>query len=171
VATPSVLNRSHRGRAPDIDLRALGIFFSLAYVIAWLAWLPLILGVHGLHITSWNVPMPWVIPGTFGPTFAALATQRLYCGDWRAANVWTTWRSLLKGAIVGPGLIIFALTVVTCGTMAKGGPAVLHWSAIAGLPMFILSSLRAGPLGEEAGWRGFALPRLKIRLGSLSQLP
>lgn len=150
------------------DIKALGIFFSLAYGIAWLAWLPLVLGIHGLHITSWNVPMPYMIPGTFGPTIAALATQRLRHGDWRAAKIRTSWRGLVIGAISGPALIVFALTVVTCGVMVKGGPAVLQWSAIAGLPLSIAYSFRAGPLGEEAGWRGFALPRLQIRFGPVA---
>jgi len=153
---------------PDNDIKALGIFFSLAYGIAWLAWLPLVLGAHGLHITSWNVPMPFVIPGTFGPTVAALATQRLRYGDWRAARIWTTWRGLVLGAIAGPALIMFALTVVTCGAMVKGGPAALQWSAFAGLPISILSSIWAGPLGEEPGWRGFALPRLQVRFGPVA---
>jgi uncharacterized protein len=150
------------------DIKALGTFFVLAYAIAWLAWLPLVLGVHGLHITSWNVPIPFVIPGTFGPTVAALTTQRLLYSDWRAAKIWTGWRGLVLGAIAGPALIVFALTVVTCGAMVKGGPAVLQWSAFARLPISIAYSFRAGPLGEEAGWRGFALPRLQTRFGPVA---
>ncbi len=35
------------------------------------------------------------------------------------------------------------------------------------IPLFVLNFL-AGPLGEELGWRGFALPKLQARWGALS---
>jgi uncharacterized protein len=35
------------------------------------------------------------------------------------------------------------------------------------LPIFIQQLLFSSPLGEEIGWRGFALPRLQARLGPL----
>jgi hypothetical protein len=43
--------------------------------------------------------MIFVIPGAFGPTVAALAAQRLCCGDWRAAKIWTGWRCLVLSSI------------------------------------------------------------------------
>ncbi len=34
-------------------------------------------------------------------------------------------------------------------------------------PLLLILSLFTGPLGEEPGWRGFALPRMQARLGAV----
>jgi uncharacterized protein len=50
----------------------LAAFFVLAYALAWLAWLPLVLGRDGLALLDVSVPIEAILPGTFAPALAAL---------------------------------------------------------------------------------------------------
>jgi len=49
--------------------------------------------------------------------------------------------------------------------MTAADPDRLHWSALASVSVYNYSTLLGGPLGEEAGWRGYALPWLAAALG------
>jgi hypothetical protein len=79
---------------------------------------------------------------------------------WRVGIQW--WAFALLGTIVPAvaGLYLFNLL---------GGPAV-DWSGLKPLytvvPMIIILTILAG-VGEEFGWRGFALPRLQARHNAL----
>src|SRR2546426_8065530 len=52
--------------------RELILFFVLAHGFSWLVFVPLVI-FHG--------PLQWVILATFGPTFAALVTNRIVAGE------------------------------------------------------------------------------------------
>jgi len=47
----------------------------------------------------------------------------------------------------------------------------LHWSIFTSLAVYNYSTLLGGPLGEEPGWRGYALPRLEQALGPVRITP
>jgi len=79
---------------------------------------------------------------------------------WRVGIQW--WAFALLFAIIPSVAALYLFNLV-------GGPAV-DWSRLKPLssvvPMIIMLTIFAG-LGEEFGWRGFALPRLQARYNAL----
>lgn len=143
----------------------LGRFFLLAYGISWALWLPL----------TWWTPREVVrqvllVSGTFGPSGAAAALimrRRGRAGlraelarqwKWRLPFPW--WVLIL----LAPAAIILIAIAIAQGLEAPAGdwndPAQLYLA----IPVFLYVVVLGGPLGEEFGWRGFALPRLERRL-------
>ncbi len=130
-------------------------FFVLAFVLSWYPW------VIALARGTTSGPNP------LGPLLAALVVGGI-------AEGWPGVRDLL-GRIVRArfGLrwyaLIFALPILMCavaaGIMALFGKTIA-WPATAALrelpDRFLFIFLFIG-LGEEPGWRGFALPRLQKR--------
>jgi len=135
-------------------------FFIFAYVFSWLLWLGPALGLGG--------PLGLVLlyVGVFGPAIAAATITRLTGGSLRA---W--FRQLVRfrarprwyAAIIGFPIVLVA--AVTGAFLATGGTietSLLGERLAAYLPILVVWTL-AG-VGEEPGWRGFALPRLQERL-------
>lgn len=136
------------------------LFFPLAYFWTWIFWLaiPVIFG----KVEEWNM-----IVGTFGPTVAAFITQWLGYRNLKIGRLWSGWQSMLIGLAVG--LILFFLVSVALPAIALAKtPGGLHWAVLLLWSTYGLSyqTLLGGPLGEEPGWRGFALPKLQSRFGA-----
>ena len=147
--------------------RPLVVFFGLTYALTWLLWLPLVLSRTGLGWLPVTLPMPYVLPGTFGPTLAAFLTQWLARGRLRFFSWAFAWKSILGALLLGFGLLVFAFLVVPSALLTTSSWDHWQWQALRLYPATIGHSIlfAAGPLGEEPGWRGFALPRLRQRYG------
>jgi membrane protease YdiL (CAAX protease family) len=144
-------------------------FVVLAYAITWAGTLPFVL--LWTFVTDRQL-LPWmflVLPLVYGPTAAAIIMTRALEG--RAAV-----RGLLKKYVIWNvgwqwyALVIFlplitvlvALGIVAGVTPGTLGP--LEFPPV--LTAFFVAPLAAlpfGPLPEELGWRGYALPRLLQR--------
>ena len=138
-----------------IAQRGLAIFFVLAFLLSWYPWF--------LALAQGRTSGP----NPLGPFVAALIVTGL-------AEGWSGTRQLLARIVrVRIGLrwyaIIFGLPVALCAValaiMAAFGQVTLAPTATAWRELperFLFIFLFIG-LGEEPGWRGFALPRLQKR--------
>lgn len=147
----------------------LTLYFVLAYVLAWLYWIPLVMAEHG-----W-ISLPWSshAPGLVAPLLAALAVTAATEGRrglrdlagrmvrWRIGIRWTAF-ALSPVALFAAA----ALILVPFGS----APAVDDLGRFDGIgelgPVGIwLALVVVNGLGEETGWRGFAHDRLNAAGG------
>lgn len=143
-------------------------FFLLAWLFSWVFMVPLALSRHGRI-----GPLPgWLhYLSAYGPLLAALVVGGLAEGAGGVRAWWarvTRWRASAGPWVLAlsPALLFAAAAVVE--RLARG-----TWPEVAGLgrisflpdlgawalPLWLLNS----GLGEESGWRGFALPALQRR--------
>jgi uncharacterized protein len=136
------------------------LYFVLAYLLSWALW-PLVI----LNPTS----SPLV---PFGPLIAAVIVALLaggrhelwallrQLGRWRVHPLW--YVIALLGPFVLAGLT--AALAVAAGAPVRGTGDYTNWRAIT---FFFFSTVIIVGLFEEVGWRGFALPRLQLRLDAI----
>ena len=141
-------------------------FFALAFGFSWLAEL-LLFGVLKLPAAL------TVLVVTFGPTVGALVMTAVLEGraglkQLRARmRQWRVNRRWYGAALVVIPLFYLAGTLVLPGAFASYTPDSVIRLLITWLIVLTLGGIIGGPLGEEPGWRGFALPRLQAQLGPL----
>src|SRR5688572_23697014 len=149
----------------------LAAFFVLAYALAWLARLPLVLGRDGLALLDVSVPIEAILPGTFAPALAALLVRRIAEGGWSLGRIATGWRAAMIGFAAAAALLILAFPALPAIVGVRGRAFDLNWFALGGYGTALWIALTsARPLGEEPGWRGFAQPRLQERFGTVRAL-
>lgn len=162
-------------------------FFLLTFAFSWTAFVAGIVAEGGVQALadlgsvegrlSQEALFPYILLGSFGPFAAALVS--ILAGP----RPWPALRSWLKGFVrvrfhpVVYLLAIFALPVSYAAILTALGirprpqePALLVYVTLLALPPFngfMTALVGAGPIGEEPGWRGFALPRLLERMGDL----
>lgn len=135
--------------------RTIALYLFFAYAFSLLLWLPALMQTHAR-------PLFFAV-GTFGPTLAAFVTQRICEGNWRAVHLWSTRRDFTSGLLAGAITILMA-AFFTAVLMTRSGFSRWQWSTLIQIVTVFVPNLSGGPLGEESGWRGFALGRLQQRL-------
>ena len=140
-------------------------FFALSYTISWIIWLPL--------VVSPQSGRPLLILGSFGPAISTLLLTAINSGKaglreflrrfliWRVGAIWYIFSLFVGAAVI---LAAIDLHVLLGGdSPAFNDPAQLYLVA----PIF-LYVLLFSVLGEEVGWRGYALQRLQADRSALS---
>ena len=155
----------------------LTFYFVIAYGFSWLVWVPLALSKDGAGRLSFHSPIgasaSVVIASFVGPFLSAFimtgvtegrtGVGRLLrrCVLWRVGFGWYLF------ALIGLPLILLLGVLVLLAAMesVKGHAYVVLPRPWLGMIVYVLLH---GPLGEEPGWRGFALPRLQRLYGPLA---
>lgn len=145
------------------------LFFALAFGITWLVQLPAVLATVGVIRGPAAPYMNLAGVGLFGPMLAALIVARI---DPEGPGARALLRSILRWR-VHPRWYVLALVLPTLGFLtvraayglvASDAGAWLYPPADAQH----VAALVVAPIGEEIGWRGFALPRLQQRYSRLT---
>ncbi len=148
-------------------------FFLLAYSISWALWLPPV-WAHVQRDAGRKEGAFFFFLGNFGPFLAALITSGAVAGraglsallerllPWQAPFRW--YLTALYG-FPALGLLTFLLL----GLASPQDVWTRSQIALIRVPLYSFTTfLVLGPLGEELGWRGFALPRLATGRTALS---
>jgi membrane protease YdiL (CAAX protease family) len=159
--------RSWRSRSSSDPFRDIGVWAILVacLTIVGAIWLT----AEHLDYDDFS---PAILLIGYSPALAAIATVGLLRGPgcvrallsqfrrWRAGIGWYAIAALAPLAVM---LLATGLLVL------QGGPPPAHWIALPALAVVpsLLGPIVAGSVGEELGWRGFAQPRLEIRLDAL----
>jgi membrane protease YdiL (CAAX protease family) len=153
-------------------------FFVMAYAFSWIVWSPWVLGQDGAGLLPIRIPP--TLSGylnaaaiLLGPTLAALIMTAANEGKagvrrllsrlvlWRVGIQWYVFALLGIPLIMLLGTMVYARDLPNLGALE--GPRYL----LSYLKTYILVVVLGGPLFEEPGWRGFALPRLERLHGPL----
>jgi membrane protease YdiL (CAAX protease family) len=141
-------------------------YFLLAFAITWSLQLPALLAAHHVIDGPAERYMALVGLGAFGPMAAAMIASRIEGTGIRALfrplSIWRVDGRWYLAALALPGGIF---VVAAGGYDLLGGhrePLLYPPSNAA----YVLAAM-VFPFGEEIGWRGFAFPRLRDRIGPL----
>jgi uncharacterized protein len=160
--------------AARLDLRALVAFFALAYALSW-SWVIPLAAAH--QVVHRGAGWPTHYPALLGPAIAAVVVTAWTMGrpglrDLGARLV--RWRVAMRWWLVAVSPAAFLiLGLVAMRVAGKPLPAVGDFGRFSGTPaiglvgVFLLITF-VGSLGEETGWRGYALPQLQRRFSPLT---
>ena len=167
---------SRRGSKALLTRRPLLCYFFIAYAFSWLLWVPLALSQDGAGLLSFRRPMgvsaAIAVASFVGPFLSAFimtgVTQgRAGIGRWlRRIVLWRVGFGWYLFVLIGLPLILVLGVIVLPGALAsfRGLASVPPHRPWLSLLVYVFYH---GPLGEEPGWRGFALPRLQRLHGPL----
>ena len=151
-------------------------YFVIGYGGSWLLALPYVRFAHGAGLLPVRWPVPFavsaaVIPfaGPFLAAFIMTGSTEGRAGIRRLLRRIVLWRVGLQWylfALVGIPAITVLGAILLPGVMASFRAPALSW-VLTYAVSFVVAFVIGGPLGEEPGWRGFALPRLQQLCGPL----
>jgi membrane protease YdiL (CAAX protease family) len=151
-------------------------YFALAFALTWVLLIPIMFSQMGLGL--FNLPEPllfilFLLSTYSGPLPAALIMTSLIDGKegrrqlWRRMIQWRVGLGWYLLVLVGYPLIFLVGLTFYLGTapwigLSQNWPLIFtYYLPIAAVGIIFPS------LGEEPGWRGFALPRLQQQYGPL----
>src|SRR5215217_3961977 len=159
------------GPVPSTFLRRhpVATFLALSYASAWAWWLPLVILQYDRTPPALGLVLA-ILGSAMPSTMAIVLVARLHGG----AEV----RRLLRRLVmVRVGIFWYAAIIALTALMVVavwvstlfGAPAPVVVATVAGtLSIFLFSIFPGSAVGEELGWRGFALPRLQARHSALA---
>ncbi|MCS7248194.1 MAG: CPBP family intramembrane metalloprotease [Anaerolineales bacterium] len=158
------------------DFKGLWLYFLVAYAFSWAFWIPSALAAHGTNLPAGLADFlaSPLNPAAFGPLFSAFLLTLLREGgkgvlqllkrgvDFRFEKTWLFAILLLPLVLFGGSVLASVLAGVRAVELS-----VVSNPSFALIAFFVIL-FTAGPLQEEFGWRGYALPRLQSRYNALT---
>jgi hypothetical protein len=146
---------------------ALLTFFALTFGWTWGLWA--IVTFQELGLTGVGAVL--LLASAFGPSLAAVVTVLIFEGKagfkrWlrRSLRLRVGWLWVAL-ALFAPPLLILAALGIHAGLGGALPPSSLQGNYLTAILVFVQITLLGGPLGEEFGWRGYALPALSAPIG------
>lgn len=150
-------------------------YLILTYAISWIIVAPLIASAQGFI----DVPVPFALHylNDYGPLLAALITAGITSGAEGIRDLtrrMVRWRVGLGWVLVAAfsPLAVYGIAVGIVVGLGDPPPDLSRLGTILYIPYlgwvgWVFWILTAG-IGEESGWRGYALPKLQSRMSALS---
>lgn len=165
---------------------AIVLFFGLTFALTWGLWIPSALAAQG----RLAFPIPATLAGLLGawaPGLVALVLTLVLDGRGgmrlllRRLTLWRVGWPPVLFALGWPALLSLAVTGLTVLSgspppdfahppvvrVYPAPPEAFQAGFLPLLPLVFLTQLFGSSLGEEMGWRGFALSRLQARMSAL----
>lgn len=153
----------------------LATFLLLAFALTWLVWVPRAAAMQGYLETDLPIVVGQV--WTYGPAFAALLAAVLSGGRGAVRELgarvvrWRVGWQWYCVVIAGPAALSLVITAVYAalgGDWREAAPPAVTEGSLALIALLLLVLAITDGLGEEAGWRGYALPLLLARHSAVS---
>lgn len=156
------------------ETRNLVLYFVLAYGISWAIGIPLALESKGLMAPILPYWAHYFV--AYGPLLSAILVTWFSAGQsglkalgnrltlWRVRPIW--WAVAFSPLILG-AITIFVFALFTNQTISLSALGEVNFLPPLGIGALALWFLTFG-IGEETGWRGYALPRLQKNRSALS---
>ena len=142
-------------------------YFLIAFAFSWLMFLPPVLTYYGVLNVAPSVFGVLGIAGLLGPSLSGFIMTAATEGGagirrllrrivlWRVGLVWYLF------ALIGLPLVMVLATIIVRPGALESFQTLAPLSVLPYLSAFVFMVLVGGPLFEEPGWSGFALPRLQ----------
>ena len=159
-------NKASASQPGTYTRTAIAVFFALTFCWSW--GIGYAASQIGSRSAAWAAAL--LMASSFGPSIAALAVVAFFSGraglrDWlaRCLNHRVGWRWFALAFLAPPVVMLAALAIHVGlgGEMEALLPADKVPLAIVNFGLVLLVG---GPLGEEFGWRGYAMPALMARI-------
>lgn len=147
-------------------------FYGLACLLTWSCWLPILAEKHSL-LNLYGHTERLATLGQFGPFAAAVVLIWIEKGSRGLLDLFRRMVQLnVSPACLAVALLLpptlFSLAIWINVWLGKQTAPTLQVPEPIGTALhFFVNLVVGGALGEEPGWRGFALPRLRARYGVL----
>ena len=172
ISQTSAPEKPSRPVSQWMQKHAIFSFFVLAYAISWILTIPVILAEWQVLPKNYFTFHFFFTIKSFGPFAAAYIMTRLiegpegWSGMKKRIKMWNLgWKWYVMLLLGVPAMMLLGISLLP-GALAsfQGFPP---YFAMNFLVSFVLIFFAGGPMGEEPGWRGFALPRMQARWGAL----
>lgn len=142
-------------------------FFVLTYAAAWSLWMPLVFFRDGM---PGALTFALVLLGSLVPSAVAILLIGILHGRGGVRKLLRRllmWRVGLRWYVVVLTVPMLVPLGLGMSVLFGGSSPVVEASIVSVMAMFVFSVFPGSALGEELGWRGFALPHLQADRSAL----